>query len=102
MTADTTANGRATEKTPDDARARGASRAAAEASDAAHAGPLLGRLAVLRDRAAALVEHRSADDPTAGDPLRGLYLSEEAVRHLLRPVEPAPAYRTARGGTGER
>ncbi|KUN76739.1 AAA family ATPase [Streptomyces bungoensis] len=54
------------------------------------AAPLLARLAVLRDRVALLVEHRSADDPTAGDPLRGLYLSEEAVRHLLRPAEPAP------------
>ncbi|MEU0051844.1 ATP-binding protein [Streptomyces sp. NPDC006309] len=52
--------------------------------------PLLARLAALRDRVALLVEHRSADDPTAADPLRGLYLSEEAVRHLLRPAEPLP------------
>ncbi|GAB7103188.1 ATP-binding protein [Streptomyces phaeofaciens JCM 4814] len=44
---------------------------------------LLTRLAALRDRVAALVEHRAAGDPTADDPLRGLYLSEEAVRHLL-------------------
>ncbi|MFC9128564.1 AAA family ATPase [Streptomyces sp. NPDC057099] len=51
---------------------------------------LLARLAELRDRVALLVEHRSAGDPTAGDPLRGLYLSEEAVRHLLRPAEPLP------------
>ncbi|MGW7238957.1 ATP-binding protein [Streptomyces sp. NPDC054804] len=50
--------------------------------------PLLARLAGLRDRAAALVAHRSAGDPTATDPLRGLYLSEEAVRHLLRPETP--------------
>ncbi|WP_308310675.1 ATP-binding protein [Streptomyces sp. GbtcB6] len=57
---------------------------------AAPAAPLLARLSALRDRVAALVAHRSADDPTAGDPLRGLYLSEEAVRHLLRP-EPEPA-----------
>ncbi|MET9383061.1 ATP-binding protein [Streptomyces sp. NPDC002928] len=49
---------------------------------------LVARLHALRDRVAALVEHRSVDDPTAGDPLRGLYLPEEAVRHLLRPVEP--------------
>ncbi|MER6459793.1 ATP-binding protein [Streptomyces sp. NPDC001228] len=55
----------------------------------APAAPLLARLAGLRDRAAALVAHRSADDPTAGDPLRGLYLSDEAVRHLLRPPTPA-------------
>ncbi|NUR03170.1 MAG: ATP-binding protein [Streptomyces sp.] len=62
---------------------------------------LLARLAVLRDRGAALVAQRSAEDPTAGDPLRGLYLSEEAVRHLLRPVEQAPAYRTERAGSGD-
>ncbi|MBR8639394.1 ATP-binding protein [Streptomyces tuirus] len=61
-------------------------------------GPLLARLAVLRDRVALLVEHRSAGDPTAGDPLRGLYLSEEAVRHLLRPAEPLPLERPDRGG----
>ncbi|MFF4899238.1 ATP-binding protein [Streptomyces sp. NPDC001068] len=53
------------------------------------AAPLLTRLAELRDRVAALVAHRSADDPTATDPLRGLYLSEDAVRHFLRPVTPA-------------
>ncbi|MEZ0094228.1 ATP-binding protein [Streptacidiphilus sp. EB129] len=47
-------------------------------------GTLLDRLAALRDRVALLVERRSADDPTAGDPLRGLYLSDDAVRHLLR------------------
>ncbi|MFF3938464.1 ATP-binding protein [Streptomyces phaeofaciens] len=44
---------------------------------------LLTRLAALRDRVAALVDHRATGDPTADDPLRGLYLSEEAVRHLL-------------------
>ncbi|GGM03564.1 ATPase AAA [Streptomyces fumigatiscleroticus] len=55
------------------------------------AAPLLVRLAGLRERVAALVEHRAAGDPTAGDPLRGLYLSEEAVRHLLRTGPAAPA-----------
>jgi hypothetical protein len=45
---------------------------------------LLGRLAQLRARVVELVEWRSADDPTADDPLRGLYLSDEAVRHALR------------------
>ncbi|MFD8350240.1 ATP-binding protein [Streptomyces coelicoflavus] len=45
---------------------------------------LLARLGVLRDRVTALVEHRTADDPTADDPLRGLYLPDEAVHHLLR------------------
>ncbi|WUW92956.1 ATP-binding protein [Streptomyces sp. NBC_01451] len=44
---------------------------------------LLARLSRLRAQVARLVELRSADDPTADDPLRGLYLSEEAVRHLL-------------------
>ncbi|MFG2936595.1 ATP-binding protein [Streptomyces sp. NPDC048282] len=53
------------------------------------AAPLLARLSELRERAAALVAHRSADDPTATDPLRGLYLSAEAVQHLLRLANPA-------------
>ncbi|MEU0964249.1 ATP-binding protein [Streptomyces sp. NPDC005917] len=51
--------------------------------------PLLARLSGLRERAAALVEHRSAGDPTATDPLRGLYLSDDAVRYFLRPETPA-------------
>jgi len=58
-------------------------------TDPAH--PLLVRLAGLRERVGALVERRSVDDPTAGDPLRGLYLSEEAVRHLLHTAPAAPA-----------
>ncbi|MGW2279195.1 ATP-binding protein [Streptomyces sp. NPDC001770] len=53
-----------------------------------HAGPLLARLAELRERTALLVEYRSADDPTANDPLRGLYVSKEAVHRLLSPAEP--------------
>ncbi|MEU5092529.1 ATP-binding protein [Streptomyces sp. NPDC021356] len=56
----------------------------------APADALLDRLAVLRDRVALLVGRRSADDPTAADPLRGLYLSEDAVRHLLRVAESEP------------
>ncbi|WP_461110643.1 ATP-binding protein [Streptomyces calidiresistens] len=53
------------------------------------AGALALRLTALRRRVAALVERRSADDPTAGDPLRGLHLPEAAVRHRLRtPAEP--------------
>ncbi|MBV9023158.1 MAG: ATP-binding protein [Streptomycetaceae bacterium] len=52
----------------------------------ATAAPLLDRLARLRERVGLLVERRSADDPTADDPLRGLYLSEAAVRHLLWPA----------------
>ncbi|MFJ9739565.1 ATP-binding protein [Streptomyces sp. NPDC101166] len=59
--------------------------------------PLLARLARLRERVAALVDHRAATDPTADDPLRGLYLSQDAVRHLLTApataaaMAPAPA-----------
>jgi hypothetical protein len=49
--------------------------------------PLLDRLTGLRERVALLVERRSADDPTANDPLRGLYLSDAAVRRLLRPAD---------------
>ncbi|MEV5160156.1 ATP-binding protein [Streptomyces sp. NPDC053728] len=45
--------------------------------------PLLERLAVLRERVAFLVERRSATDPTATDPMRGMYLTDGAVRHLL-------------------
>lgn len=49
------------------------------------------RLAELRERVALLVEARSADDPTAGDPLRGLHLPPEAVQRLLTAPAPAPA-----------
>lgn len=59
----------------------------------AHGAPLLTRLAHLRERVAALVDRRTATDPTADDPLRGLYLSEEAVRHLL--TSPAATGMTA-------
>ncbi|MFI5470296.1 ATP-binding protein [Streptomyces cacaoi] len=56
-------------------------RGRADSRDGAAA--LLVRLGGLRDRVGALVDRRAAVDPTAADPLRGLYLSEEAVRHLL-------------------
>ncbi|UYB43617.1 ATP-binding protein [Streptomyces sp. Je 1-4] len=45
-------------------------------------GALRGRLAGLRERVAGLVERRSADDPTAADPLRGLYVTPETARRL--------------------
>ena len=61
-------------------------RAVTPAGAPAAADALLTRLALLRGRVAELVERRTATDPTADDPLRGLYLSEEAVRHLLRPA----------------
>ncbi|MGX9884473.1 ATP-binding protein [Streptomyces sp. NPDC002276] len=55
---------------------------------------LLARLGRLRERVALLVAERSATDPTATDPLRGLYLSGEAVEYLLlRSSEPAPPVR---------
>ncbi|MEU4347949.1 ATP-binding protein [Streptomyces sp. NPDC023838] len=57
-----------------------------EPYDAAHA--LLTRLALLRERVTALVEHRTAADPTAEDPLRGLYVSDEAAHHLLHTWAP--------------
>ncbi|MEY9844557.1 ATP-binding protein [Streptacidiphilus sp. MAP5-3] len=53
--------------------------------------PLLARLDWLWERVARLVALRSADDPTADDPLRGLYLSPDAVRHLLLRADAASA-----------
>ncbi|MFI8948085.1 ATP-binding protein [Streptomyces sp. NPDC053750] len=53
-------------------------------ADGSTAQVLLARLSALREQVTALVERRAADDPTADDPLRGLYLSDEAVRHVLR------------------
>ncbi|MFF1543782.1 ATP-binding protein [Streptomyces sp. NPDC058291] len=58
-----------------------ATRESAVPQDGAAA--LLARLGALRDGVAALVDRRAAADPTAADPLRGLYLTEEAVRHVL-------------------
>ncbi|MCM2425423.1 ATP-binding protein [Streptomyces sp. RKAG337] len=53
--------------------------------------PLLARLAGLRERVAFLVDRRSAADPTATDPMRGLYLTEDGIRHLLSgPAGAAP------------
>ncbi|MFD3806852.1 ATP-binding protein [Streptomyces sp. NPDC058619] len=52
---------------------------------------LLKRLAALRAVAAALVERRSADDPTAHDPLRGLYVSRESALRAASEGGPDPA-----------
>ncbi|MFI6683098.1 AAA family ATPase [Streptomyces sp. NPDC050485] len=49
---------------------------------------LLGRLERLRTSVAALVAARSADDPTAGDPLRGLYVSAETATRLVNAPTP--------------
>lgn len=54
--------------------------------------PLLERLAGLRERVAFLVEERSATDPTADDPMRGMYLTDDAVRHLLFRSTESAAY----------
>ncbi|MFJ1746520.1 ATP-binding protein [Streptomyces sp. NPDC088116] len=65
---------------------------------------VVARLTALRIRITALVEQRGAGDPTAADPLRGLYLSDEAVRHHLRgrPGDLPPPQEQARPGpTGE-
>jgi len=55
------------------------------------------RLAELREQVARLVQARSADDPTAGDPLRGLHLPAEAVQRLLEAVPPVPVDATGQG-----
>ncbi|WP_411133214.1 ATP-binding protein [Streptomyces sp. C10] len=65
---------------------------------------LRGRLAGLRERVAGLVERRSADDPTAADPLRGLYVTPETARRLAAqpPAEGTDTSYTAGGApTGE-
>ncbi|MGW2860638.1 ATP-binding protein [Streptomyces sp. NPDC001205] len=55
---------------------------------------LLLRLEHLRTSVAALVEARSADDPTAQDPLRGLYVSAETAARLASGPAPAPPAET--------
>ncbi|MFH8572645.1 ATP-binding protein [Streptomyces sp. NPDC017993] len=62
-------------------------------------GALLGLLAGLRERVAGLVERRSADDPTAADPLRGLYVTPETARRLA--AAPSPTEGTGGAYTGE-
>ncbi|MGW8352162.1 AAA family ATPase [Streptomyces wedmorensis] len=49
---------------------------------------VLESIVALRARVAALVDARSAGDPTAGDPLRGLYVTEETARRIAS--EPLP------------
>ncbi|MFF0073985.1 ATP-binding protein [Streptomyces sp. NPDC005494] len=64
--------------------------------------PLLERLAELRERVAFLVEHRSATDPTATDPMRGMYLTDDAVRHLLAVSTAGAAHPAGQGVPEER
>ncbi|WP_078843133.1 ATP-binding protein [Streptomyces albus] len=54
------------------------------------AAALAARLIRLREHTAALVESRSSGDPTADDPLRGLYLSPDAITHALRTAGGTP------------
>ncbi len=55
------------------------------------------RLEALRGRVAELVERRSADDPTAADPLRGMYVTPETAFRLA--TTPLPAAAALSGGT---
>ncbi|MCP2342455.1 ATP-binding protein [Actinomadura rupiterrae] len=52
------------------------------------------RIALLRERVRLLVERRSAGDPTAQDPFRGLYLAPETAEWLADQGAPLP-YRDA-------
>ncbi|WP_055568931.1 ATP-binding protein [Streptomyces atriruber] len=54
---------------------------------------LAARLESLRGRVADLVERRAADDPTAADPLRGMYVTPETALRLATapPPQAAPA-----------
>ncbi|MEU7074577.1 ATP-binding protein [Streptomyces narbonensis] len=51
---------------------------------------MLDLIAALRARVAALVDARAAGDPTAGDPLRGLYVTEDTAHRIAaEPVRTA-------------
>ncbi|MFD3329083.1 ATP-binding protein [Streptomyces sp. NPDC058701] len=65
------------------------------------ASALLKRLAALRAVAAALVERRSAGDPAAHDPLRGLYVSRESALRAASEGGPDPAAPARGGGVRE-
>ncbi len=54
-------------------------------------GYLLDRVRLLERTIRALVAHRRRADPAPDDPFRGLYLSDEAVDHILQGRPPAPA-----------
>ena len=63
---------------------------------------LSGRVALVEGRVRALVTHRRRDDPNPEDPFRGLYLSDEAVDHLLQPAAPPPPLPSAERDRTER
>ncbi|MGW0535185.1 AAA family ATPase [Streptomyces sp. NPDC003032] len=54
-------------------------------------GTVLAQLDVLRGRVAELVGLRGAADPTAADPLRGLYVSPETAHRLATAPSPVPS-----------
>ncbi|MEU1116028.1 ATP-binding protein [Streptomyces sp. NPDC005879] len=64
---------------------------------------ILARLDALRGRVAELVERRGADDPTAADPLRGLYVTRETAHRLATapPPEPPSPARDPAGADGD-
>jgi ATPase family associated with various cellular activities (AAA) len=51
---------------------------------------LSGRLSLLEGRVRDLIAHRRQDDPNPDDPFRGLYLTDEAIDRILRPVAGSP------------
>ncbi|MEW2387103.1 ATP-binding protein [Streptomyces venezuelae] len=59
---------------------------------------MVARLEALRERVAELVELRAADDPTAADPLRGMYVTPETALRLA--TAPLPSAQTAGGTAG--
>ncbi|MGW6527915.1 ATP-binding protein [Streptomyces venezuelae] len=60
---------------------------------------MVARLEALRERVAELVELRAADDPTAADPLRGMYVTPEtALRLATAPLPSAQAAGDMAGG----
>ncbi|MFE4520092.1 ATP-binding protein, partial [Kitasatospora sp. NPDC056783] len=62
---------------------------------------LAGLLERVRARVARRTAELAADDPTADDPLRGLYLSEEAVGRLLALPGPGPGSGSGSSGVAE-
>ncbi|MEU8617933.1 AAA family ATPase [Streptomyces sp. NPDC048623] len=62
-----------------------------EVMDDDMSGDLLELIGALRTRVAALVAARSADDPTAGDPMRGLYVTGETALRIATQAPPAGA-----------
>ncbi|MFI1678478.1 ATP-binding protein [Streptomyces sp. NPDC020607] len=62
---------------------------------------MVARLEALRGRVAELVERRSADDPTAADPLRGMYVTPETAFRLATTPLPAAGGMAAVAGAAD-